>query len=388
MNIKFMDVRSQNKTISLWFITLLVFFAIPQQVYSANEQQWIQVPEANYADVLELIVLRAKANYDEISSWQGRINIMETIHHYGMNAAEMVRVDKNVLKGDTQHICSIDKTVAEFAVDMREDKLYSSVKPAVQFKAVDLDQYVPLAKGIKISSRIRTVLTPDSWMSYEPDFNYAPKFHQGRPNKMVFINVPTEVKGGQNGEIRDPRIFFNSGGENKKLWDTLLQIKSNINERIKERVAGYPHIEISSLNTDKSIRYRILTTWRGGENYVMKYIRSLLEVDEAVGFNTTKVEVSSPDGVKLTSQQYTYEQIGEMYVPKTVKKEQRNNKGDITDTSEITIETTGINKPLPEDTFTIKNLGVEEDAIVTNNIKKAEFRYSKGNLVPIADTNE
>jgi hypothetical protein len=189
------------------------------------------------------------------------------------------------------------------------------------------------------------------------------------------------------GFVRDPRIFFELEGH-KKIWETLLQLRSNINDRIKERIAGYPHIEILSMNTDNGVKYRILTTWKGGENYVRKYMRSLLEVDEAVGFNAIKTEMTTPDGVKIDLKEYTYEKNGEIYILKTVKKEQRNNKGEITFTSEITIETTGINKPLPEDTFTIKNLGVEEDTLVTDNIKKAEFRFSKGNLVPIAEPNK
>ena len=45
------------------------------------------------------------------------------------------------------------------------------------------------------------------------------------------------------------------------------------------------------------------------------------------------------------------------------------------------------NKPLSEDTFSIKNLGVEEDTLVSDNIKKKDYRYSKGNLIPIAEPN-
>jgi hypothetical protein len=215
-------------------------------------------------------------------------------------------------------------------------------------------------------------------------YKYSPKFHEGKANKMAFIETAQkEVYNTQ-----DPRGFFNSGGEDQKLWDTLTRIRENINERIKERVMGFPHIEIKSLNTDKGTKYRILTTWKGGENYVTKYIRSLLEVDEALGFNATMVEITNPDGVKITSKQYTYEDINGIYVPKTVKMEQHDNKGETTLMSDITIETTGLNKPLPEDTFTIRNLGIEEDTLVNDKIKKAEFRFSKGELIPLSDPNK
>lgn len=385
MSIKFMNVHSQKNKTLLKSIAILVFFTITQEAYSANVK-WSPVSEANYADVLELIALRTKANYEEISSWQGRMNISENIHFYGKGADKRIRaIDTNSIACDSQHICEIANTIAEFTVDIHNGKLYSNIKPTVRYKAVDLDINIPIKENTS-TPKTKTILTPRSSIWHMPDEKFHSKSQKGPPGKMVFIESPENdnVKG----FVRDPRIYFNSGGEDKKLWETILQIKSNINERIKERIAGYPHIEISSLNTENGIKYRILTTWKGGENYVTNYIRSLIEVDEAFGFNATMVELTNPDGVKLSSKQYTYEKIGEIYIPKTVKNESRNSKGEPTFTSEITIETTSTNKPLTEDTFSINNLGVEEDTLVSDNIKKAEFRFSKGNLIPISEPNK
>jgi len=367
-------------------VTILLFsMIISQRVIVAEEQQWQPVPEANYADILELIALRAKANYDEIASWQGRMNIFGTTHYDGTNAAEKSHaVDTtNSIARNSKHICEIANTVAEFALDMRNDKLYSSVEPNVQYKAVDLDQFVPMRKNTS-TPKTKTILTPERYIWYMPDEMFYPKFHKGRLEKMVFTESPQNEN--VKGFVRDPRVFFDSSGEGGiKLWESLLKVRKYFLDNGNVRVGRYPNIEISSLNTDKGVKYRILTTWSGGGDY---YIRSMLEVDEAVSFNALRTETTNPDGVRTDLKEYTYKKIGEIYIPKAVKKEQRNNKGEITITSEITIETTGINKPLLEDTFTIKNLGIEEDTLVSDNIKKAEYRYSKGNLVPLADPNE
>ena len=386
MKNKFKNAYFPNKTLSIWLITLYIFFASNQQVYATDEQQWQPVPEANYAEVLDLIALRAKANYDEISSWQGRMNILETNHYYGKNAAKMANADPNSIARDSQHIFEEIRNTAEFSVDLRNDKLHSQKeKPQVYLKAIDLDQNVPTNENGQYES-VRAILTRDQYMWYMPDSNFSRHKYNLRAGKMAFVDRPRERKFSLSGDIRDPRLFFETD-DNKKIWETLLQLRSNINDRIKERIAGYPHIEILSMNTDKGIKYRILTTWKGGENYVQKYIRSLLEVDESVGFNAIKTGMTTSDSVKIDSREYTYEKIGDVYLPKTVRKEFHNNKNEITRTSEITIENSRINLPLPEDTFSIKNLGVEEETLVTDNIKKAEFRYSKGNLVPIAEPN-
>jgi hypothetical protein len=386
MNTKFLRVIIKLRTISLLIITSLVFFSATNQVCSAGEEQWQPVPEANYADVLELIAFRSKANYEEIASWQGRMNIHGNTHFYGIDAAEKLHsVDTNGVAKDSQHICKMGKTIADFAVDMRNDRLYSSIEPNVKYKAVDLDQFVPVRKNIS-TPKTKTILSPESYMWCMPDKVFAPNLRSLPVQKMVFIESPQNENVKE--FVRDPRDFFNSCVENDKLWDTLLKIRKSFLDNGNVRIWSYPNIEITSLKTATGTKYRVLTTWKGGENYVIKYIRSSLEVDEALGFNATMVEVTNPDGVKLTSKQYTYEDFNGIYVPKTVTMEQRNNKGEITLTSEISIETTGINKPLPEDTFTIKNFGVEENTLVTDKIKKAEFRFSKGNLVPIEEPNK
>jgi len=378
-------MKIKFKVALLWVITLFFSLMISQRANAVDEQQWQSVPEANYADVLELIALRSKANYEEISSWQGRMNIHETIHYYGPNAAEKSHaVDTTSIARNSQHICEIEETIAEFVLDMYNDKICSSVEPNVQFKAVDLGEYVPIRKSTRIP-KTRTVLSPESYMWCMPDLKFNPTFHKGRLGKTIFIESPQneDIKG----FVRDPRLLFNSGGENRKLWETLLKIRSNMSKRLKERVAGYPHIEITSRESSDGIKYRILTTWRGGGAYVIKYIRALLEVDETVGFNAIRTETTNSDGVKVDSKEYTYEKIGEIYLPKTVRKEFWNSKGEPTFTSEITIENTSVNKPLSEDTFTIKGLGLEEDTLVTNKIEQAEYRYSKGKLIPLGQDN-
>jgi hypothetical protein len=380
-------MKIELKSTSFCIMTLFFSLTISQRIFAAEEQQWQLVPEANYADVLELIALRAKANYEEISSWQGRMSIQENIHYYGTNAADKSHgLYPNSITRDSKHICRISQTAAEFSIDMHNNKLYSSVEPNRQYKAVDLDYNIPVDQCKGRPARTRTILTPERYMWYLTDGKFHSESQKGPPGKMVFIESSENEN--VKGFVRDPRIYFNSGGENRKLWETLLQVKSHMNERLNTRVAGYPHIEISILEAENGTKYRILTTWKGAEHYVIKYIHLLLEVEEGVGFNTTKVETINPDGVKTLSKQYTYEKKAEIYLPKTVRKESRNNKGEVTDTSEITIETINVNKPLPEETFTIKNLGVEEGTIVTDNLKKAEFRYRKGNLVPITKTNE
>ncbi|MBN2267136.1 MAG: hypothetical protein JW725_02225 [Candidatus Babeliaceae bacterium] len=370
-------------------ITFLFSPIISRRVIVAEEQQWQPVPEANYADVLELIAFRAKANYDEIVSWQGQMNILETSHDYGPDAAEKSHaVDTtNSIARNSQHICRVGKTIAKFAVDMRNDKLYSSVEPNVQYKAVDLDQYVPIRKSTS-TPKVKTILSPEGYMWYMPEEKFNPMFHKGRLGKTVFIESPQNEN--VKGFVRDPRIFFDSSGEGGiKLWESLLKnLRISVTEHINTRIAGYPHIEISSLNTENGVKYRILTTWQGEKNSMTNYIRCLLEVDEAVSFNAIRTETTNSEGIRTDLKEYTYKKIGEIYIPKAVKKEQRNDKGEIAIISEIAIETTGLNKPLPEDTFTIKNLGIEEDTLVSDKIKKAEFRFRKGELVPIAEPNK
>ena len=357
-------------------------------MFAEIEELWKPIPEENYADILELVALRAKANYEEIISWQGQMNILEISHHYGAVASKLRMIDTKSLKNESQHICVTSKTIANFSVDMQNNKLYSYTEPSIpQYKAVDLDQNVPMAKGIRVN-KVKTILTQEIWMNYEPDSKYASKGRERIPEKTVFIDKPQEIKGGLNGEIRDPRIFFESGGEKKKLWETLMQIREVYLQKGNVRIMNFPHIEIFVMETQNGKQYRIISTWKGGENYTIKYIRTVIEVAENVGFNAIQVEVISPDGIKLTSKQYTYEDFNGIYIPKIIREIQLNSKGETKISSEISIENQRVNSIIPDDTFSVKNLALEEDTLVIDKVEKAEFRYKKGNLVPIEEPNK
>ncbi|MGB8226106.1 MAG: hypothetical protein WCE45_04440 [Sedimentisphaerales bacterium] len=369
----------------------LAFFVISQQDYAADDSQWQPVPQTDYANVLDLIAHGTKTNYEEISSWQGRMSILETRYHYGPNAAKMSNADDtNSIAHNSQHILEIINNTAEFTVDPRNDKLYSKKeKPQALLRAIDLNQDIPVNKNGGYES-VRAVLTREQYIWYMPDSLFTSKRNDVRAAmKVAFRERPEERKFDLNGDIRDPRVFFElGGGDSKKLWDLLLQLRSNINERINELVEGYPHIEISSSETATGVKYRIITTWRGGPNYAIKYIRSLLEVDESVGFNAIEIETTNSDSVKIYSKECTYEKIGEVYLPKTVTTKFWNNKGRPTSTSEITIENAGVNKSVPAETFTYKNLGLKNDDKFIDKIEGKEYKYKDANLVFVADVNK
>jgi hypothetical protein len=380
MKLIFKSIKHKYNILLFYFIALF-FLIIPQIVYSAEMESWQPAPEANYAEILELIAMRAKANYDNISTWQGRAEIFATDHFYGPNAAQKTHsVDTNSIAKNSQHICETAKTIAEFAVDMPNDKLYSDFRPTIQYKAIDLDQNVPLSNFVGDSPPTKTILTHEIWMHYEPMYKYRPKYHEGKANKMAFIDAPQE--GTWN--TLDPRRYFNIDAHNKP-WEVIYSIRKALLENGNIRIEDYPFIEITFMKTSNGIKYHIMNTFKGGD--IIKYIRITIEVDELFGFNVTKREETCSNGIKRYSTKYTYEDLNGVFVPKTYWMESRNNNDEIEGTSEVIIETTGLNKPLSEDIFSIKNLGVEEDTLVTDNIKKAEFRFSKGNLVSIAEPN-
>jgi len=189
MKFKGMDVCSQSKTISLASITLIIFFTMTQRVHSADEQNWQSVSEHNYHEVLSLVALCSKANYDAISSWQGLLNIFETNHYYGSDAAKMSNADISSPASNSQYILEEMRGKAEFALDTRNNKLYSkNEKPVVRLKAIDLGQNVPVRNNGEYMG-LKAILTTDIYIWYMPDGKFRSN-SQKNPDKMVFIDKP------------------------------------------------------------------------------------------------------------------------------------------------------------------------------------------------------
>ncbi len=346
------------------------------------DKPWKPVAENMYLDILEIIEMQTKANYEKINLWQGKMDIVESEDYYGDNAAKRAYIDEKSRAASSKHIRRIVISPTAFAVDVVNDKLYSNLEPQVKYRAVDLDMNAPPNESIRYS-RIRAIVTPQEYISYEPDHNFGYSdsilVSARVSGKAAFLEPPEKAKDRLGGDIRDPRMFFDFG-KNKKIWETISTRRKVLLTEGNIKIAGYPHLNIAEIDADGHTQYQITTLYRDSHDYV----KVKLVVDSSVGYNAIKQEMID-DGIPRISVKLTYEKIGDVFVPKTFHKILLNSEGKCIFDSRITLTKSIINKPISEKTFTYKNLGLQNGVRFVDNIKRIEYWYENGKLVPASE---
>ncbi|MHA1834820.1 MAG: hypothetical protein ACTSV7_12640 [Candidatus Baldrarchaeia archaeon] len=348
---------------------------------NGDDKPWESVPETIYVDLLEAIITQTKANYEKISTWQGEMSIVESDDHYGDNAAR--DIDQNSPAAKSKHIRRTVTGTIEFAADLANDKLYCNFEPHVEYRAIDLNQIAPLAKEIRYS-RMRFIVTPAEYLSYEPnhDFGWDDSILVSKrvSGKAAFRDVPEKAKD-RVGDIRDPRDYFNCDGD-KKLWEILSDIQKMILENSNIKIAGQLFINIAKAETEGHMLYRITTEyWISKEEEKQKIAKTEWIVDSKVGFNVTEIKTDL-FGIPRKWIEITYEKINDTFVPKTIHQIVLDSKGRSTLDSQITFTKSIINQPIPDKTFTYENLGLENGVRFVDNIKRIEYWYKDGKLIP------
>ena len=354
--------------------SLLIFYSVSY----GNSGAIQTMAESEYAVFLDMAVALTKANYENISTWQGEISIQEDDYLYGGKWGHLLQIDPN---DPAFHSNSIRRSISasgKFAVDIQDNKLFTERIPTVKFKALDLDRDVVVKA--KYSSII-SIVTSDKYLSYKPNHRYGyDKKINGKWSGRAAFRYPVEnVKGEQWGNVRDPRGYFLA--DNKKtVWEELRALCNFITNPPPDIPAGKAlQISMATEDIGDHTKTHIKVGAYGSPectNCETEFVYIITTLDSSVGLNLTRREVTDRNGKTLKTLDITYEKIGNVYVPKTVHfvifdyPEQRKHFDSL-----ITFTKSILNVPIPEETFNYKNLDLKDGDAFIDKIENKKYWY-------------
>jgi hypothetical protein len=378
-----MKIRITN-VLKLIIVVSTVFccFAVPCNAVDWNSSSVKQVPETEFLDLLDAFAIQTKANYEKIRTWQGELMIEEDNYVYD-DLVKSLNIAEDDPAINSSAIRRRVTNTASFAIDMVKNKLYvESPKPNVVYRALDLDKDVTVDT---IYSSAKVIVTPEKYMHYEPAFTYGTlrtSVSYGISGKAAFLDPPEQAKVDWGAQVRDPRNYF---GRGQKIWEQLKRIRNIISEHGNPLVAGHPKYKIEKIDIDGRSLYKFTRRLSMSPDDKSKIMQNIRIFDESVGYNMTHFEsilIDSNGKTPLSTKDWTYEKIEDVFVPKTVHWKVFNNKQEPWFDSKITLRNSVLNRPIPPETFTIENLGLEDGVRFIDNIRSIEYLYQGGELVP------
>jgi len=355
---------------------LLIFHSIS---YGSNELN-PSMEESEYVEFLDTAATLTKANYESIVNWQGEIRIQEDNYYYGEQCRHLP-IAEGVQGAGSNCIRRRVTGFEEFVIDMNNNKLYTELVPTVKYRALDLNQDIVVNERY---SPIKSIVTSDEYLSYEPLYMHAfdtlkngKKF---REHTKAAFRMPVEkAKGEQWGNVRDPRKYFSQGA--RTTSENLYAIRSVVTNDVNSAIGSHFDISITEEKASDRTKYTIQNRIR---SLIKKDIDIIMTLDSSVGFNLTSRKVVDSSGKTLQTLNFAYEEIKGVYLPKSIHFvifspfQQKLFDSRITFTKSIL---NVWNESIPTETFTYKNLGLQNGDKFIDKIQDKEYTYQDGNLI-------
>ena len=361
--------------------TALFLLLILHSVSYGNNGSPQPMKESEYVGFLDTAATLTKANFENIGSWQGEFKIQEDNYYYGEQCRRLRIVEGDPGAGSNSIRRSVTGFV-KFVTDIANNKLYTELVPTVKYRALDLDQDIVVNTRY---STIRSSVTSDEYLSYEPNHIYAyDTVIDGKRqvhSRAAFRKSVKEATKEQWGHVRDPRKYFFQ--DDRTTWDHLYVLRSILTGDVNSVISSHIHISITEEKASDRTKYHIKSLLSTPTNKDAS-IGIIITLDSSVGFNLTSRKVVDRTGKTLQTLDLTYEEINGLYLPKSVHFVTFSPSGQKLFDSQITFTKSILNMPIPEETFNYKNLGLKNGDKFIDKILDKEYTYQDQTLIEVA----
>ncbi len=357
-------------------------------VQSRTDQTNAREPEKadqeELAQTLQAIADHIRANYEKIRTWQGRASVPEVTNYWDEKAAEYLKLARPELAGLINHFQEYGKAEVVFYVDTEKNSLYTSFegKGPPEFYYGDRERLDMLVARF----HQRTILTPDRYMHIQPNIGLDGTItkEEGGITRAAIIEPTEKAEGQQWGSIVDPRKFFEYGGlechRNPAIPAPIYEVLSTFAEQM-ETFGRY--ITLTKTKDDMGDdQYRLLLALPTAKGAEPELFQEMI-FSGRVGFNLTQVKSweAAPNRKLRDIYEWTYEKNAGVFLPKTVRRRALNKDGfRVNFDRTITFVESVLNKNIPPETFTYKNLGLRNGDRVIDHIGHIEYTFVDGEL--------
>ena len=370
---------------------IVVFFILSLfgQVGVANDSQeckWVPVDQNNIARILTMIGERVRENHNKLITWEGKIKFVTDNIDRGTIAEKMFR---ERLKDDGQpisnRIIEQQEFTREFALDVQKELLYENYYPDRQkHHIMDLDtgRKLQLKENVRLGSG-KFILTADFHIDCMENKNRdgvivsRTVIKQNRPQGKVSCQS-------QLPPVFDPRETMKVFGN--PLWETLANYLAYIDKHgLSSTFQGYTmKVEVEECNVGDVKKYKIIlpTVSSGGPKV---YISYTLVCSSDAGFNVVSYSQTADYDKILERKTWNYGLTNGVYIPvKQTKQSFDHLTGDLNNQSTLTFIEQKVNKSIPEEVFTYKNLGLKNGDKFIDKILDKEYIYQDQTLIEVA----
>ena len=364
------------------------------------------VPESEHGRVLRMLSAHSKKNWDGVKTWRGKLNEHSVCSYTGDRARRFLEQPAPVCEAIRAHSTEfkrISRKSVTFAVDLEHDRVYSRPK-------TDSNLYVDLPSGEPFSidtedmwhttSDPVSIVTADCYVSFDPDMPYT--MPDGSTTRVGFryplvktsFNEPGVITRTFNGVyytsasgkmvqdgITDPRAYLSVG---RPTWLDLEMTAASLEQVEWPTACGVP-FEIKKEGAGPQEEYQVVRRMPSGFG---ECLVQEMTFRADVGFNITLMVDRHPDGTVRVERRWTYKQQDGFFMPSVVEVKTFDPRdGSLNTQSTVSLIESEINQPIAPETFTERNLGLQEGDRFVDKVAKRVFVHRGGALKTLDDVD-
>jgi len=335
-------------------------------VVTANAQinSYIPANKDEIPSVLAMLLAEGRSNYERIRTWQGEADFTVDII-YRSAAAERVFHEKTEGKGEIpQSVRKRKVGNIQFVADFVKGHVYENLHRPNPVQYTEVETGRDLGTKSPLPWHTVSVITPEHLTQSAPSVYDGPSIKSRRAIREAPKRDTANILSG----VFDPRECFGAGGV---VWKTLPRLIQRFEEEGKFSVGEYD-LEVKERVQGANIDYCIKIPLKSSETYVF----ATMVFSGKKGFNIISYEITTQDEKLFQKLSWEYELVDGVYLPsKTGKKNFDYKAGHLRYQEEFVLRNHKLNKTIPEETFTHKNLGLKDGDIFIDEIMNKEYRY-------------
>jgi hypothetical protein len=346
--------------------------------------RWTDVEPAKRAEILELLAVQSKGNYEKIKTWKASYSY-RTRNYFSEQYVSEVFVGQYAPSEKTKGLIQECDVLAKAAIDMgsssifreRETKRLRFFNPATNREVKVADVGGP--EG-------RSVITVDKYIDFNPKNTITasvnfPDHPEAQNKRAAYVRPAEEGKRLGYADLLDFRHFYklDPGSFSWQSIDLVVRALKGLLDPNQKREAETRLTVSQADGPDGGRWYRYRMNHSGPGNTAILWATQIWS--SQAGFNPVSNVLAhdTPDGKPDFKTEWQWKAIDGIYVPSRIKEAvyHEPNNG-ISFERESKLEECVFNQPLDAHQFDYKGLGMRDGDIILNDMEGAVYKIKDG----------
>ena len=346
--------------------------------------QPMQTDSRSRVDTREAVALLEKwaneleSNYEAIKSWSGEYTFLDTMFYEGVRASEFLSLRNiEMPKENPRTLYCRERGRISFAVDAREEKLYSSIE-VIEEPEVNWDDGESIAFNMGRFHQ-KSILTPGEFLHFRPTTIWGPTNKDkvvdsdGAIGRVAYRDPPAQGQPGNWGTLVNPLQLLMIP---EPPWGQLRATADHLRNPSREFKDYAP--SLFSVGQKANESYVLVCPYKLGDGTLIQETR----ISTSNGATIISVKDTVSEGFISGEVDLTYEVLDGIRIPHSVRRTAYNPDGSMHFQRELEVVRAVLNQPIDPATFTYEQLGLKSGDRFWDRMLGVEYTYRDGELIP------